>query len=560
MKRFALPSLGLLVCLSTVVSSAHAGPFAALHKVSGNRERHQGGSDRPPRTAPSVPVTSSLRQVSEVRSPEPGQWPPPLVSRHEDDVAADTWTAYDGTAHDGIERTQPEDVAKSRPELLRTLFTENPEQQTPLVLGPDEGLAGSGPANSDPGDESAAMTLEDLEQIALAWNPTLQQAAAVVQKARGVRHQVGLYPNPTIGYSGQEMGDSNTAGQQGGFIGQTFVTGHKLQLNRDVACWDIQELSWAYQAQQYRVLNDVRLRYFDVLGAQRRVSIAEDLVHVAEVGAKAAEDLFEAKQGARPDVLQARVDLNEVRIILQNARYDYDAAWKQLAAVLGQPGLAPTQLAGSLQEDVPEYEWETMYALLLERSPELQAAYVRVQRAKAQIRRQKAQPIPNVQAQVAVMHDNLSDFDEVNVQVGIPLPIFNRNQGNITTSFAEYHRTIRDVERLRLGLRNRLATAFRDMQQANQQVRRYQQDIIPTAKENLDLTEEGYQQGEFDFLRVLTARRTYFETNLRYVQSLIAWRKADVMLSGLLLSGGLDDVGDLSGGAGGLRGMALGGQ
>ncbi len=555
MKRFALPSLGLLVCLSTVVSSAHAGPFAALRNSSGDGERHQGGSDQPPRTAPDVPVTSSLGQVSEVRGPGSGQWPPPLVSRRLAEPATGVWAAYEDSA-----APHPNGVAKSGPELLRTLFAENPEQQTPLILVPDEEPARSGPESLGPADESGAMTLKDLEQMALAWNPTLQQAAAVVQKARGIRQQVGLYPNPTVGYAGQEVGDSNTAGQQGGFIGQTIVTGHKLQLNQDVASWDIQELSWAYQAQQYRVLNDVRLRYFDVLGAQRRVSIAEDLVHVAEVGAKAAEDLFEAKQGARPDVLQARVDLNEVRIILQNARYDYDAAWKQLASVLGQPELVPPQLSGSLQEEVPEYEWETMHALLLERSPELQAAYTRVQRAKAQIRRQKAQPVPNVQAQVGVMHDNISDFDEVNVQVGIPLPIFNRNQGNIATSYAEYHRTIRDVERMKLGLRNRLAVAFRDMQQSSQQVARYQQDIIPTAKENLDLTEEGYQQGEFDFLRVLTARRTYFETNLRYVQSLIAWRKADVILSGLLLTGGLNDVRDINGGARRLRGMALGGQ
>ncbi len=550
MKRFALPGLGLFVCLTAVASLAHADPLAIQRKSSGADERHNGASAKPPRAGQIAPATSSVQREFRAQGPQPGQWPPPFVSQRVVGSDTDVWAASENSV-----ALQQTDSAESRWELLRTVFADNPEQQTPLPL-----LLEEGPAESAPADHSGAMTLEELEQIALAWNPTLQQAAAVVQKARGIRHQVGLYPNPTIGYAGQEIGDSNTAGQQGGFIGQTIVTGHKLSLNRDVVSWDIQRLSWEYQAQEYRVLNDVRLRYFDVLGAQRRVSIAQDLVGVAEVGAKAANDLFEARQGARPDVLQAQVDLNEVRIILDNARYDQEAAWRQLASVLGQPELVSTPLLGSLQEELPHYEWETIYAIVLERSPELQAAYTRVQRAKTQIRRQEAQPIPNLQTQVGVFHDNLSDFNEVNVQVGIALPLFNRNQGNITTAFAEYHRTIRDVQRLKLDLRNRLATAFRDMQKSNQQVKRYQQDILPTAQENLDLTEEGYEQGEFDFLRVLTARRTYFETNVRYVRSLIALRQADVILSGLLLTGGLDDVQDIGSGAGRLRGMALGGQ
>jgi len=57
----------------------------------------------------------------------------------------------------------------------------------------------------------------------------------------------------------------------------------------------------------------------------------------------------------------------------------------------------------------------------------------------------------------------------------------------------------------------------------------------------------------------LTARRTYFETNLRYVTSLIALRKSEVLLNGLLLTGGLNDASDISRGMGGVgqRGQAL---
>ena len=79
------------------------------------------------------------------------------------------------------------------------------------------------------------MTLEELVSLAAMHNPSISQAAATVAKARGINRQVGLYPNPTIGYTGQEIGDEGTAGQQGAFLSQTIVLGDKLGWNRRVA-------------------------------------------------------------------------------------------------------------------------------------------------------------------------------------------------------------------------------------------------------------------------------------------------------------------------------------
>ena len=527
MKRFEILKFGLLVCIAGLPSCAHVEPLA------------QGRGSR-------------------VQSREQDHRPTPVISRHSTDSETGSQTARKNTDVTPS-RDQPEVATellpKLLPKLLQTSFEDNSQTPVPLLPVPD---------GENPAPQPDSLTLNDLKQIAQENNPTLQQLAAVVDKARGIRQQVGLYPNPVIAYSGQEMGDDGTAGQQGGFVSQTIVTGDKLRLNRAVAAWDIEGLSWEYQAQKSRVLNDIRLQFYAVLGAQRRVSMGKKLQKVGEDGVKTAQALFEAKQGARPDVLQAQLDLYPVRIILQNARYDYEAAWRQLASLLGQPELKPARLTGTLEEDPKEWDWESTYQRLLEASPELQVANTRIRRAQALIRRQEAQRIPNLLAQVGVAHDNASGDEVASVVLGIPLPLFNRNQGNIRAACAEYSRSVQDVNRLKLGLRNRLAVVFRDYQQADYQVERYTKDILLIARENLNLTEEGYKQGEFDFLRLLTARRTYYETSLRYVDSLIELRQAEVLLSGLLLTGGLDNVRNISpgadDGAGGLRGMALSGQ
>lgn len=437
-------------------------------------------------------------------------------------------------------------------------------ESTPPIEAPAPTIIDNGETQGDDidaerGDES--FTLDELLQMALANNPSIGQATAVVNKAQGIRTQVGLCPNPTLGYQGEEMGDDGTAGKQGAFISQTIVTGNKLRLNRDVANQNVQQLAWQLEAQRYRVRTDVQAQFYAALGAQRRLRLAHQLEDVAQGGVTTANELLDAGHAARPDVLQAEVQLGEIQIVRQNARHDYEAARLQLASLVGRPDLSSMSLVGTLEDATPEPDWQEAYDRLLTSSPELQAAYARVGRARAQISRQEAQPIPNLQTQFGALHDNATGDNLANVQLGIPLPIFNRNQGHINVAYSEYLRATRDVDRLRLSLRARLADEFRNYQNARQQVERYRDHILPRAKLNLDLTNKGYSQQEFDFLRVLTARRTYFEANLAYVGSLIELRRAEASISGFVLTGGLSDVPDIEDPGGlGSRDDALNGQ
>ncbi|GAB4151606.1 MAG: hypothetical protein Tsb009_27090 [Planctomycetaceae bacterium] len=407
------------------------------------------------------------------------------------------------------------------------------------------------------------LTLADLETMALESNPTLDQLAAVVEKARGIRDQSDRYPNPVVGYNGTEIGNEGAAGQQGAFVSQTIVTGDKLRLNRHVASWNIQEMSWAYQVQKYRVLNDVRLQFYDLLGAQKRLEITARLMKVAQNGLKIARQLKEAKQAAQADVLMARRELNLVRILQQNAEFDRQTAWKRLTLVLGRPNLAMQDIQGALSGSVRKWNWEATSQRLLEESPQLESARARVQGARTAIQRQEVQTVPNVLAQLGVAYDASTRDPIANVQVGVPLPLYNKNRGNIRLAHGEYQRAIRNVERLELQLRDQLAIAFRQFQQAQFQVNLYETSILKDVAENLRLTEASYEAGQVNFTRVLTARRAFFESNLKYVDALIALQKANVILNGFVLTGGLTDVPDIGSRAlsgAGQRGQALSGQ
>lgn len=407
--------------------------------------------------------------------------------------------------------------------------------------------------------DTPGMTLTYLEELAIANSPSLRAVSAAASEAAGVRTQVALKPNPTAGYFGEEIGNEGSGGLQGAYVSQTIVTADKLQLNQDVLDQDVRRLMWDVEAQRYRVLTDVRQRFYDALSAQRRLELALEFHEVAEKGVEIARQRFDALEGARPDILQSEIQLNEVGLIAQQAQLDFEGAWNELTAVIGVPQMEPTHLAGTLPVDASARDMESTYQQLLSASPELQSAYALVQRARANMCRQDVQAIPNVLTQLGFGHDNATGDEFATVQLGIPLPIHNRNQGNVAAAHAEYSRATHEVQRVQLNLRARLARAMRDYSLAQAAVSRYREEILPRAEENLRLSEEAHLAGEFDFLRVLVARREFFDANLKYVAAQAELAKSSAVLDGQLLSGGLSETPDFQGGAG-LRGQALSGQ
>jgi cobalt-zinc-cadmium efflux system outer membrane protein len=405
---------------------------------------------------------------------------------------------------------------------------------------------------------SSGLTLASLESMALRTNPAIQQASASAYKAMGFRDQVGLVPNPTLGFFGEQIGDAGTD-QYGAFVSQDFVSAGKLTLNRNVLSHSVQAQLWEVDAQRYRVVTDVRLRFFDALAAQRRLELATDFELVLTEGVRVARIRKDAAEGSQPEVLLAQLQLTELRVLKQRAGFSFQAAWKELAAVIGNSQLQPTSLETPMQTVPEPRNWDAVYQDVVSRSPELKAANARVCRAAANVQRQETQPVPNLEVQAGVGHDLATDQQFGRVQAGLPIPIFNKNQGNIAAADAEYCRAQQDYRRLQMSLSSRLAKASQEFDSARVAVELYESQVLPQADETLKLSEKAYAAGEFGFLQVLTARRTYFDASLLLIDARRDLSQAAALIDGLLLSGGLNDTVDTPEDDG-LRGQALSGQ
>jgi outer membrane protein, heavy metal efflux system len=406
------------------------------------------------------------------------------------------------------------------------------------------------PAAAHPADQIAAggMRLEELEQMALANNPTVAQVQASLRVAAGLTRQAGLYPNPTVGYYGDEIrGGYTGGGKQGGFVSQTILLGGKLRAARQLAQLQANEVETSGQIQRLRILNNVRIAFYHVLAAQRLKDVRQNLAKLAADATDTSLQLGNVGQADRPDILQAEVEQQQASVALRIAEQNLQASWRMLAAVAGKPDLPVARLEGDL-EAIPDLNYEEWVATTLRESPEVKLAQQAAERADAALDQAKKAPVPDLQV-TGILVQSFEPREvapgpiglQGGAQIGVQLPIFNRNQGNIAAARGEIESARQELARVKLQLQRYLASTFQDYTAARLMVQQYKTEMLPRAEQAYRLYQTNYQRMAGAYPQVLISQRTLFQLEVDYVQALeSAWQSA-LMIRGFGLMDGLSE-------------------
>ena len=395
------------------------------------------------------------------------------------------------------------------------------------------------PATVEPGPDanSAPLTLSTMQQMAVDNSPVIRQAAADVEQARGRAVQAGLYPNPTLGYQGDTIGTARTAGYNGVYFSQEFVTADKLTLAQNVALNNVRAAQADLRKARVRLASDVRRNYFKVLIAQEQLKFNRAIAKLSEEVYQAQIDLVTGGESAPYEPLQLRVFAVQARNAVTTAGNSLDATWRQLVAAVGMPHMTRQKVAGSVDLPVPVVEYETLVTML-KRHSDLIAANARIASSGCNLRLQEAIPIPNVTLYAAFQHDDttpLSDYS-TNVQVSAPVPAFNRNQGNITTAHAELVRARQNLTEANNTLMSQLADNYNRYATSRTISESYRTDLLPDqVRVYRGVYDRFLIDGEsIDFAQVVVAQQTLTQVVTSYLQSLSDSWMATVDLAELL--------------------------
>src|SRR5437870_2601130 len=372
------------------------------------------------------------------------------------------------------------------------------------------------------------VRLEELEQMALKGNPTLLQAATEIRSATGRKLQSSLWPNPTAGYTGEEIrGGSFGGGEQGFFVQQDVILGGKLGLNRKIFAQEVRQAEAENDEQRLRVTNAVKIQYYQALAAQEMVDMRKEISRITSETAKYSRQLFNIGQQNETEVLQAEVEAQQTDLAVISAELTRRRAMTTLAAVVGKASVQGATLGGSLEENLPELDEQQLLDALLRESPAVRIAQVGVARAEAARARARRERVPDLVLRGG-LEQNLEQVETTGrpvglqgfAEVGVRLKLFDRNQGNIQAAQADLERSEAEVKRINLVLRERAASFVENYRTAKIVVDRYRTEILPRAQRAYELIYKRHGLLQASYPQVLLAAHMLFQAETDYIQNL----------------------------------------
>jgi cobalt-zinc-cadmium efflux system outer membrane protein len=287
------------------------------------------------------------------------------------------------------------------------------------------------------------------------------------------------------------------------------------------------------------------MSYIQALAAQQTLELRQNLSQLADDAVETSHQLANVGQADAPDMLESEVEAQQAQLAVTMAEQNQQRVWKALAAVVGNPRLPLIKLEGKL-EDTPTVNADELVEKIVNESPAVRIAELGVKRAEAALARAKREPIPDLQLRGGMQQNGelLSDGSPVGLQgfadVGVRIPIFNRNQGNIATAKADTERAKREVERVKLVLRERAASVVQNYRFSQIAVERYKNQMIPRAQKAYEMYTKKYQEMAAAYPQVLISQRTLMQLEVSYITALENFATSSLSLRSYLLTDGLE--------------------
>ncbi|MEL7832860.1 TolC family protein [Fodinibius sp. Rm-B-1B1-1] len=377
---------------------------------------------------------------------------------------------------------------------------------------------------------SDTLTFSDALSKALLENPQLQSYGWQVRVKEAERIQASLLPNPTLN---AEMENFGGTGPFEGYDGRevTVKLGQKILLGADrlkrkrLARATKELAGWDYEAQRLDVLTGVTKAYISALEAQRQWQQQKELVDVAQNLYNSISAQVKAGKVSKLAQTKAQVELSRAKIDLENARSKWESARSSLAAYWGSEQPQFKQLKGqlSMPSAIPEYAKVQTY---IQRNPDVARWATKLQQRESALNLEQAKGIPDITVSGGYKRAEDLGASAAIVGVSIPLPFFDRNQGNIKAAKYELSRVETQREAAVSQTYKNLRTAYNKLDAAAHEVNQLQDQVLPGAKTAFEAAQTGYRQGKFDYLEVLDAQRTLFSTRTRYIQALAEYNRA----------------------------------
>ncbi|MEO8767254.1 MAG: TolC family protein [Nitrosospira sp.] len=389
-------------------------------------------------------------------------------------------------------------------------------------------------------EEKKDLTLHDAALLTLQRNPELAAFAKEKRALEGATLQAGLLPNPELSVNVENIGnvqpligDINSAKAVNQEVVQQITTiriyqlielGGKRGARVNAASLGEVLAGQDYEVRRVELIARVANVFTEVLAAQERLQLAEESQQLAQRVVKMVAKRVQAGKVAPIEETRAGVAFSTTRIELEQAQRELAAARKRLTLLWGNASPRFNKALGNLESSVALPAFEALAERALA-GPMALRAMKNIEQRKALLDVEQTRRIPNLTVQAGVVsHAQLGGNTAV-AAVILPLPLFDRNQGNILQAHQRVDKAIDEQAATELRLRTELTQAYEALSAAQRETDILRDEILPAARSAFEVTNKGYELGKFGFLEVLDAQRTLFQNQVLYVRALANYQR-----------------------------------
>ncbi len=378
------------------------------------------------------------------------------------------------------------------------------------------------------------ITLEEAIQLASQHNHSLLAARTTIAQNQALEVQANVRPNPTLFTDWEYLPlpgvhpDNGLAGylhdSTEGDLGMSYLfergqkRQHRLQAAKDVTAVSRStvtdnERTLAYQVGQL---------FYNVQLAESTLDLANNDLKTFQATVDISESQYRVGAMSQNDYLQIKLQMATFQTNVEQQVLARNQALSDLRQLLGYESVpAEYDVKGAFEYQPLTVKLEELQAKALANRPDLRAAQLGVTAAKSQYGLAKANGKQDVT--VSANYSHVNSISAVTFSVSVPLPIFDRNQGNI----AQTRIAINQAKEQQTASNGQVLTDVRDayvgVESNGRVVQIYRTGVLDEAKQSRDISEYSYRHGATALLDFLVAQRNYDSIELAYRQALAAY-------------------------------------
>ncbi len=366
---------------------------------------------------------------------------------------------------------------------------------------------------------SKILSPQKLEEEILKNNQYLAAIKEEINIQEALLLQDQVYINPELEMESGSGVDPESVVQ----LSQTIELGGKRKKRINLRTIELEAVRLQYENEKRKIIRLALDEYLNILFLQEKERIQQEQLKTTEKLVEVVTRKVEAGRLSSAEEARARIQLVRGKLEMQTLRREIKNAWSRLASYWGGSRNGYERAAGGLTDIFP-LDSGIPAESLVSLNPEYQLKELEVKSSESALGLERAQVIPDVTVATGLKYTDLPG-NTVNFGFSLPLPIFNRNKGNIQAAQGNIQKTEKELIALKIELLTQFDILRNEIDGISQEIELLEDEIIPDADKAFRTIAEGYLLGKFTFLEVVDARETWYDSRIQYITAAMEWHR-----------------------------------